>query len=84
MRVLANYTQETQLQHGDNRAEKRRNKENLGSPRQDLGWIYAMQKRIHWADLFLAETEASVEQFEILASVFTSAKKITQDLQLLK
>ena len=55
----------------------------LGSPRQDLGWIYAMQNRFT-GRLFLAETEASVEQLEILADVFASPKKITQDLQLFK
>ena len=49
---------------------------NLGSPRQDLGWIYAMQNRLT-GRLFLAETEASIEQLEILADVFASAENIT-------
>ncbi len=48
----------------------------LGSPRQDLGWIYAMQNKFT-RRLFLAETEASIEQLEILADVFASAKNIT-------
>ena len=48
----------------------------LGSPRQALSWIYAMQK--FNGRLFLAETEASIEQLEILADVFAPpAKEIT-------
>lgn len=48
----------------------------LGSPRQDLGWIYAMQNRFT-GRLFLTETEASIERLEILADVFASPKEIT-------
>ena len=48
----------------------------LGSPQQDLGWIYAIQNRFT-GRLFLAETEASVEQLKILADVFSSTEKIT-------
>jgi len=48
---------------------------------QDLSWIYAMQNRFN-GRLFLAEAEASIEQLEILADVFASAKEITQDTQL--
>lgn len=47
----------------------------LGSPQQDLGWIYAMQR--FTGRLFLTEAEASIEQLEILADVFASAKNIT-------
>ena len=43
---------------------------------QDLSWIYAMQNRFT-GRLFLAEAEASIEQLEILADVFASAKEIT-------
>lgn len=43
---------------------------------QDLGWIYTMQNRFA-RRLFLAETEASIEQLEILADVFASANNIT-------
>lgn len=48
----------------------------LGFSREDLGWIYSMQNRFT-GRLFLAEAESSIEQLEILADVFASAKNIT-------